>query len=591
MNRNEYTKQLAESLFNEASEHASDEPDGSLLNAPLNNFFGDDFFTLLFRSDDPVAKPLREIKQQLVEVSSRDRPRHTRASAAVALGRFIQSRFPENRYCRGVSQAEKWFYLARQLNSVVGAHALAMVLVEQQSLRIEFDLDTDPLPRVEGTNRHSLGSESQLNSESSHAFYLGARVALRHMQRRFSNWDSEAFNCAFACIVNYLALLPGGRMGSYSSPFQQRRHALAWIKPLWNRLIDGVCALTPDGDEARRAELIEQQLAVLVYLDDVEQKNGNGSGLSRMRSLQQEKAKSNKKAGPNELIVVPGTIPKTSDKADNLYLEQFEVLQEPMKFKPLPDLETLQAVKETLLNEFPWAHDAVTLIMGDFIARRRHGVQRLGMTPVLLVGPPGTGKTRFVQRLGELLHTPNTVINLAGITDVKLLKGVTRGWASNRTSRIVEFIQQTQVPNPLFILDEIDKAHSTYSNGGDPQEALLDLLEPGNARRYQDIYLMTECDLSHCLYVATSNSLSALSEPLLSRLRPVLFPAPGPEYSPVILKGVVRDLERSWNLPSGAVTVTPRQAALLHGLSPREMRRALLELLGQEQDEAAYAHH
>src|SRR5690606_2620616 len=123
---------------------------------------------------------------------------------------------------------------------------------------------------------------------------------------------------------------------------------------------------------------------------------------------------------------------------------------------------------------------------------------------------------------------------LAGMTDVKVLKGVTRGWASNRTSRIVEIIQQTRVPNPLFILDEIDKAHSGSSNGGDPQDALLDLLEPGNAKRYMDVYLMAECDLSSCLYIATANSLEAISEPLLSRLRPVLFPTPGPEHAGAI---------------------------------------------------------
>src|SRR3546814_4560785 len=73
--------------------------------------------------------------------------------------------------------------------------------------------------------------------------------------------------------------------------------------------------------------------------------------------------------------------------------------------------------------------------MSDLLARRRHGVIRLGLAPVVLVGPPGTGKTRFAQRLSDLLGTPNTVINLAGMSDVKVLKGVTRGWASNRPSR------------------------------------------------------------------------------------------------------------------------------------------------------------
>src|SRR3546814_467575 len=127
--------------------------------------------------------------------------------------------------------------------------------------------------------------------------------------------------------------------------------------------------------------------------------------------------------------------------------------------------------------------------MSAFIARRRHGSIRLGMPPLLLVGKPGTGKTRFAQRLSELLGTPNTVINMAGMRDVNLLKGVSRGWASNRPSRIIEFIQQTNVANPLFILDEVDKAEVGTHDNGNPYNVLLDLLEPGNARRYTDMYL------------------------------------------------------------------------------------------------------
>ncbi|MER1944858.1 AAA family ATPase [Castellaniella sp. FW104-7G2B] len=229
--------------------------------------------------------------------------------------------------------------------------------------------------------------------------------------------------------------------------------------------------------------------------------------------------------------------------------------------------------------------------MSDLLARRHHGAVRLGLSPILLAGLPGTGKTRFAQRLSDLLGTPNTVINLAGMSDVKVLKGVARGWSSNRPSRMLEFIQQTRIANPLFVLDEIDKTGAGYSNGGDPQEALLDLLEPGNAKRYQDIYLMAECDLSHCLYVATSNSLARVPEPLLSRLRPVYFPPPGPEHTESIVRGMLADLARSWGLPEGTLTVTPHQIALLRGLAPRELRRALLDLFGGEANGAVYTLH
>src|SRR3546814_13665815 len=95
---------------------------------------------------------------------------------------------------------------------------------------------------------------------------------------------------------------------------------------------------------------------------------------------------------------------------------------------------------------------------------------------------------------------------------------------------------------------------------------------------------MTECDLSHCLYIATSNSLERLPEPLLSRLRPVYFPPPGPEHAQAIIQGVLGDMARAWGLPRGALTVTPPPIAFLRGLAPREMRRALLAIFGHDAD-------
>lgn len=144
----------------------------------------------------------------------------------------------------------------------------------------------------------------------------------------------------------------------------------------------------------------------------------------------------------------------------------------------------------------------------------------------------------------------------------------------------------------MFILDEIEKAQGhEHGNGGNPMDALLDLLETGNARRYSDIFLLAECDLSHCLYIATCNSLAALPEPVLSRLQPVFFPTPGPEHAEVILRGLTKDIEREWNLPAGALTVSERDIALLRGLAPREMRRALLDLLSDDAHSGVYTVH
>jgi ATP-dependent Lon protease len=274
-----------------------------------------------------------------------------------------------------------------------------------------------------------------------------------------------------------------------------------------------------------------------------------------------------------------------------MLLKQYEMLQKPLPFRTLPTLEALFMIRDKLKNEFPWADEAVNTVMSELIARRRHGVLRLGMAPVLLAGSPGTGKTRFAQRLSELLETPNLVINLAGMHDNKVLKGVTRGWASNRPSRIVELILQSKLVNPFVILDEIDKTSTDSTRGGSAQDALLDLLEPGNAQRYQDVYLMAECNLSHCLYISTCNSFETISEPLRTRLRPVYFPGPRPEHTPRLIDGIVRDFEKFWGLPSGALTISREQQEKLIGLSAREIKAAVLEMLGSiDEQEASWLH-
>ena len=566
--------------------------DGQRPTAPLGNFFGDDLLTLLYLHEGRCQRDLEPIRENLIVVSGK-RPKHERAAAALELGRFTRKRCGGGELRLGCSCPSRWFELSRRLNSVEGAYEAAQFVLSREEMRLELDVDKSPLPRLFQAGKLKVAATKRIPSTAAEALYLGTRVILRHVQRRFSGWTEQTFHDASVCLIGYLTLFPRGLAFQKEESVEERRAALEWVKPLWNKLIVAESGHYFD-PIARKSALIEQQLAVFQYLEQAALEKPAARRWASADMQEEEKdesAETPQELSANEVVVVKEEIPPATDRTDTDYLKQFEALRSPLAFKRFPSLDELKVFQATLEAEFPWATEAISLAMSDLLARKRHGVQRLGMAPVLLVGLPGTGKTRFAQRLSQLLDTPNTVINLAGMSDVKVLKGVTRGWSSNRPSRMVEFILQRKVPNPLFILDEIDKAGCASANGGDPQDALLDLLEPGNAKRYQDVYLMAECDLSHCLYVATSNSLESIPAPLLSRLRPVLFPAPGAEHSEVILKGVVRDLEVSWGLPAGALMVSDRQAQLMKGLSAREMRRALLELLGNDSDSALYTHH
>ena len=281
-----------------------------------------------------------------------------------------------------------------------------------------------------------------------------------------------------------------------------------------------------------------------------------------------------------EALIIRDVIQRPSDACDAILARSYDFLRKPVPLWGIPDIDQLEEMREDLIAEQPWCIQAIDVLLAELFARRRFGATILGITPTLLVGPPGTGKTRLCRRISDKLEAPSLAINVAGMGDNKVLRGSARGWAGNRPSKIVEFIRQTRCGNPLFLIDEIDKTALTTMNSGSCQEALLDLVQPLNACRYMDSFLLVECDLSQCMYVLTANTLSTISAPLLSRLSLAYVPAPGPEHAPVILLGVLRDLERTWRLPEGVLELSRSESYDLIGLSPREMQRAVMAIFG-----------
>ncbi|MBR5580539.1 MAG: endopeptidase La [Treponema sp.] len=196
------------------------------------------------------------------------------------------------------------------------------------------------------------------------------------------------------------------------------------------------------------------------------------------------------------------------------YLETIAVLPWPQGDKEAPAVSyDMEEAKKVLQQDHYGLEDVKKRIL-EYLAVRKLKKDNKGSI-IILVGPPGVGKTSVGHSIARAMNKPFFRFSVGGMRDEAEIKGHRRTYVGAMPGKIIQGLKIVKSRSPVFLIDEVDKMGMSHQ--GDPASALLEVLDPEQNVSFRDNYLDLPFDVSDIFFILTANTLDTIPEPLLDR--------------------------------------------------------------------------